>query len=134
MQSHWRMISSTAQRSAAFNRGFRIVTHLMLRRPTSAPTSRDMLGRVQLPDRKVWLFNPPVSVAADTARDEKHLIGGEIQAMSPSSCQAVDHLGNVGSQPINQLYLEIRLAARKARALREASPAHANFIRIQLQP
>ena len=90
-----------------------------------------MLGRVQLPDRKVWLFNPPVSVAADTARDEKHLIGGKIQAMSR---QAVDHLGNVGSQLINQLYLEIRRTPLLARALREASPAHAKFIRIQLQP
>ena len=30
------------------------------------PTSMDMLGSVQLPDRKVCEFNPPVRVAAYT--------------------------------------------------------------------
>ena len=30
------------------------------------PTSIDMLGKVQFPDRKVCEFKPPVSVAADT--------------------------------------------------------------------
>ena len=49
------------------------------------PTSMDMLGSVQFPDRTVWVFNPPVRLAADTVPLE----AGVVEASSVKAFPAL---------------------------------------------
>ena len=61
------------------------------------PTSIDRLGSVQLPERKVCVFNPPVRVAADTVPFETGVVdAASVKAFPVAprvSCRTVSAVG-----------------------------------------